>query len=54
MVTLEHTIQVLQSRTPSEDNARKSEDLAIQLSNLSKERDLIRNQYESMKIHLEQ
>lgn len=54
MVTLEHTIQVLQSRTHSEDNARKAEDLATQLSNLSKERDLIRNQYESMKIHLEQ
>ena len=33
---------------------RKIEDLNAHVINLSKERDLIRNQYESMKMHLEQ
>ena len=33
---------------------KKLDELNAQNINLSKERDLIRNQYESMKMHLEQ
>jgi hypothetical protein len=52
--TQQITIQTLEGRLRGQDQQKRLDELMAQINNISKERDLIRSQYESIRLHLEE